>query len=316
MASATYVDCLLQKCDILCLQEHHLIETNMTFIQSINVNFECFTRCEDGISLSGFTVRKGGISIMWRHSMSHYITPLYHVGNNRIQVIKLKSHPQRPLYICNIYMPPANLGYMEYENCINDLIDIYNIFSLNGDVMLVGDFNVTLNMGPRGCPGRSEDLKRSQYLEQFLKFTHQNSIVTQAICTGPKVTYLPYSGSPGTQIDHIVINNAYIDKVISACVYDDDPQNTSDHLPVCIKWRHNAPRIKLQTRQVCRWDKADKQLYSYTMECLETGNHLDDNIIDTPEGIDDLCNTLIAMMTKASDYIVPKSKFAPHLKPY
>jgi endonuclease/exonuclease/phosphatase family metal-dependent hydrolase len=275
-------------------------------------DFESFTRCDSSIAANGTYIRKGGVAIMWRRSLAHAITPMYKSGNNRIQVLKIESLSMRPVYIINVYLPSANYSYEEFKNHFNELMDVYQPYSQMGEVLIVGDFNVSLNMGPQ----RSGDHRRAHYVQQFLYATQQTSAVTLDMCQGPDVTYLPYSGAPGTQIDHIMVNNASLDNIDHVYVCDDNAGNTSDHLPVCIGWRYLCPRIQLESRQLYRWDKADTNLYRYTLDTLVVENNLCDRSVVTPIEIDSFCDRLTALMRQASDNVVPKSRYCPHRRPY
>ena len=312
----TYVDVLLKSCDILCLQEHHLVESNKSFIESIDNNFESFTRCDSEITHNGSSVRKGGITILWRRNMNHVIMPMHSLGNNRIQVVKIESVSMRPVYIINVYLPSANNGYDDFENTFNELIDVYQLCAQTGETLILGDLNVTIGMGPRSTHHGSSDHRRSHYVEEFLRTTNQISVVTLDICGGPEVTYLPYSGSPGTQIDHIIVSNTTLGNITEVYVCDDNATNTSDHLPVCMQWQYQFSRVQLGSRQQYRWDKADKNLYRYTLDTFVSESNLCDTSLSTAMDIDTYCDHLTVLMRQASDRAVPKSKFSPHRKPY
>jgi exonuclease III len=108
MSSCLYIETLLKQCDILCLQEHHLFNDNMSFISTMHNDFDNYTVCSSYVSHTGTRIRQGGVSIMWRKNISAKVSPLHDIGNERIQVIQIQSNHNKPVYLFNVYLPSSN----------------------------------------------------------------------------------------------------------------------------------------------------------------------------------------------------------------
>jgi len=153
----------------------------------------------------GKKIRKGGIAIMWNNNIKYAVTVLDNIGDNRFQMIMINIKGKKTLYIMNVYMPSVNHTITEYEAVLNDIMDVYSYYTTKGIVILAGDFNTSLGIGQRAYPRPLGDQRRVNALEHFILSSNLVSLVTHRICKGPVCTYFPYSGAPGTQIDHYLI---------------------------------------------------------------------------------------------------------------
>ena len=85
-----------------------------------------------------------------------------------------------------------------------------------------------------------------------MTYTNQISLITSPMCRGPPETYLPYDGSQGTQIDHIIMCETNIpDMVINVQVHNDHELNTSDHAPISAILNMSLLSYSVKTRVMC-----------------------------------------------------------------
>ena len=315
MSSCLYIDTLLAGCDILCLQEHHLFEDNKHFMESINNNCDHIISCASYIRSDGLRIRQGGVAIMWKKGMEMSIKHMVNVGNY-IQVVQISSNRQEQLYLINVYLPAANHGYAAFDESIAQLYDLYHYYAQDGKVVICGDFNSRVRSGSRSLTSRVSDERRSNRLQMLLSDNNQFSLVASEMCQGPVETYLPYDGSSGTQIDHVIVHNDHVSMVRNVKVHDDHPTNTSDHLPITFVLAISVPSHDIQTRQLYRWDKADKQCYTYAMEQLLVDSDLTNVSINNENDVDDLCTCLMDSLKTVSDNTIPKSQYCSYKKPY
>lgn len=316
IGSCLCVDHLMKSCKILCLQEHHLFDDNKHFMSSINGDFEHYTVCASHLADDGRRIRQGGVSILWSKTLEFSVKPLPDIANN-IQAVQVSPSSGTTLFIFNVYLPSANHGYSHFEDSIQTLNDMYQYYSQSGSVIICGDFNCSVSSGVRSLPSDNADPRRTALLHRIMKDNNQVSLVTIDICEGPLMTYNPYNGGTGTQIDHILIDHDQVrDHVVHAFVHDDHALNTSDHVPISVIINVSLTAYDIKTRSVYRWDKADRTKYGELLD-----NYLDACGVRTysircDSDIDNLCDTLTKCMIEISDMVVPKSKYCSHKKPY
>ena len=301
--------------DILCLQEHHLFAECDGFLSTLGKNFKEFTRFESCF-VDGLRVRKGGISILWKSSVDYAVKKLPNIGNERIQVIEIGVKKHKNIFLINVYMPSVNNPHEDYMAIFYELMNIYTYLTTKGIVVTVGDFNTSITLGYRAIHRAIYKHDRTRELEHFMLTTNQVSLVTHMVCNGPLLTYFPYSGAPGTQIDHIMIQNEFMDMVQSVQVHDDCTENTSDHNPLSVTIRCNVPRFEISNRCVYRWDKVDTTLYREMLEGSVISKDLINKPITCNKDIDVLYNDIVQIITEVSEICVPKSQYRPYLKPY
>ena len=315
MSSCIYIQDLLSTTDILCVQEHHLTTENESFLSTLHSDYSCFIRCESNISLDGIMTRQCGIAIMWKNNVGYAVTPLS-VGDNRIQGIRLDQTGQMPIYVFNVYLPSANHDFYEYEECLNNISDIYSYYINEGVVILAGDLDTDFQLGQKSYIRAGCDVRRIRMLEQFMLSTNQQSLVTHSMCKGPLLTYYPYSGDHGSQIDHIFIQNSHLHMVEHVMVHGDDELNTSDHHPVCLRILCNIPRFGAKSRTTYRWDKSDPTIYRDTLEGCVIVKNLTNRRINSRDDIDNLYKEIQISILETSDKCIPKSQFCAYKKPY
>ena len=173
--------------------------------------------------------------------------------------------------------------------------------------------------GPRALVNVNADPRRNILINDFMLHTNLFSIVTCDICCGTRETFMPYDGSPGTQIGHILIDNSERINNIHMGIYivhDDDALNSSDHKPLSLHIKVYVPTYLFQSRSLYRWDRADKTQYADILDQYIIKHGLSSITIDTNQDIDDLCNGLIACLMDVSDAVVPKSQYCVYRKPY
>ena len=182
---------------------------------------------------------------------------------------------------------------------------LYAYYNTKGIVLMFGDFNTNITLGKRSYPRPQFVSRRSYTLEQFMLSTDQTSLVSYAMCNGPIYTYIPYSGAPGTQIDHCLIQNCDICIVDSVYVHDECIDNTSDHNPVsvtlnCMLCKYD---IKSRCRPTYRWDKADPSMYRDTLDGCVIQRNLINKVAESPHDIYTLYDELLRAIIDASDIV-------------
>jgi len=315
MSNFNYYAQLCHNYDIVCIQEHFLFTHNVSFLSSMGTDNRVFARCRSYVRNDGVLIRRGGIGIMWKSSLTHNITRLNDIGNDDIIGIKLTDQSNTDMYVFNVYLPSVNHSFEEFENSVNTLANIYEYYKYKGVVVIIGDINTSIKSGPRSLVSQNTDKRRSRCMESFMLENNLLSIITHDICTGPLITYAPIYGD-GTQIDHILVDATDIDLVLSCTVQDDASINTSDHNAITLTLSFRSHVFLRQCRSVYKWRGTDTNVYATTLDngiCdLDLLNY---NVCNNSD-IDNLCNSLIYVVKNVSDECIPKSTYKSFLKPY
>ena len=80
----------LNDIDICAISEHKLFNNNMFFIDSINRDYDSFSRSDDSLNPYDSHRRgKGGVSLLWKRNLQHHATKLNNISNDRIVGIEV-----------------------------------------------------------------------------------------------------------------------------------------------------------------------------------------------------------------------------------
>ena len=97
-----YVQLLLSKCDILCIQEHWLLSYEAKEFDTLFPNHNFVVKCvDDDIPMPPKQRRRGtaGTATIWKKELDHLIIPL-NTGSDILIIVQLTSADQ-PIAIIN-----------------------------------------------------------------------------------------------------------------------------------------------------------------------------------------------------------------------
>jgi exonuclease III len=317
MSSASYLHTILgtRNIDICGIAEHWLYEKDLHFWDSIHRDYKSHAVSDYDLVLPLFRKRaKGGIALLWKRSLDNCVTQL-DISDDRIIGIRLRQDRDKYMFIFQVYLPSSSFCIDYYSKYICKLIDLYSVYSRQGWVVFMGDFNADLSPNA-ASPGRSKAFSG------MLETCHMFSINTRQYCKGPKYTYRSYDNVSSSLIDHIVCSSPREDTVLHCEIADDVAINVSNHYPVWVKfampeWRlsdtlNNASKISYI------WLKAGaaaKAQYSERVSehCSTIISELD---CSDSKGIDVLYDNITSGIKEASDSTIPVKGFKSYLKPY
>jgi len=315
MSAATYTSDVLNNCDILCLQEHHLFPETGGFLKTLDPKYRAEVDYDQSNrKLGNVRVRKGGLAILWRRDLDYCVSRLALPASDysdRIIGICMQVNGLLPIYIINVYMPSSNYSMECYRDVCNLLHVVCETYCGNGILILAGDFNGQINserFGPRintrGC-----------CLQEIMSFHNLYSTVSHSTCKGPVYTYLPDSHLvSASQIYHFLVPIEYANLINTSVVHDDDALNTSDHLPISIAVNINVERYECMTRTMFSWYRCDKVEYKTTMDFLL--QPLMSQIIDSTADIDRYIGDIQSCVFEVMHRSVPIVKHCVFKRPY
>jgi hypothetical protein len=214
-------------------------------------------------------------------------------------------------------MPAANNSFNDFDEAMSNLRDLYNYHAQSGLIVICGDFNVHVIEGPQSYPSVNADPRRANLLNRFLSDTNQISLITSDYCQGPLLTYYPYDGGHGSQIDHVLMGYGDTrDLLKEVYVHGDHSLNTSDHVPITASIKCYLASYSACTRSLYRWDRTDKLRYKQELDQVLRDNDMTNTSISEETDIDQLCEKLVKCIVDVSNIVVPTSQYCPHKKPY
>ena len=147
----------MDKCDFLCLQEHHLFESEFhNFEDLVGGQSSVMYTAKSSMDPSTFhRGRKyGGIAILWKGNLQWTVTPVRTVSK-RLAAVIVKM-PYSELLIYCVYMP-CDDGYRsenlnEYVDILNEISEISAHHKID-NLCITGDLNTDIG---RGSPQTTE----------------------------------------------------------------------------------------------------------------------------------------------------------------
>jgi hypothetical protein len=275
---------------VLCLQEHwpHSFEKRklQEYFPMCGTHIKCFDD-NTQIPINHYGRGHAGVAIVWAPEMNDYITPIDD-GSNRTIAALVSTTP--PLVIINTYLPAGNAkaDHMEYQNVLDEVLEIVQKYSHNHQIVWVGDLNGSFDRSP---PCTRDALLRRLCEEVNISPDGDTSIPSY---------YHNNAGTPTSRIDHVIpiLPVCHIDMSVS--VRAREALNTSPHDPVVAHFKSTLGSVMRNTRkatctlnsskQRIHWDKVDEKLYvEHVKESLLNSDSLKsesaDSLLDMLNGV-------------------------------
>ena len=317
MSSSSYLCELLnsRKIDFCGLSEHWLYNHNLHFIDAIDNNYKCHAIADYSLDVpSHRRVGKGGVALMWHINYDRYITPLS-VDDDRIVGVQFQVAPQHYLFIFQLYLPCRNHSISIYKDYIDKLYNLWSMYSINGTVVFMGDFN-------SNCLRDNNINTRDGYFKRFLRDTNFVAVNTLDMCSGAQNTFVSYDNRCETLIDYILVPTECTDAILHCEIVDDNCLNVSRHRPVycCLEIHTHYINAKPTDKEYgINWKKikqSDIYYYQELLKCSVDLNYASNSVLGTEYDVDNMYKVITNTLTSISESCLPKSKFKHHLKPY
>ena len=107
-------------------------------------------------------------------------------------------------------------------------------YPLGGMVLIMDDFYGDLG-NSLGDKGKREPNLRGLKLPDFANYFNLCPVNVMRMYTGPLETFNSYCGRFHSTSDYIFLPNCLLSSIKLAQTFDDDVDNTSDHLPIQLK---------------------------------------------------------------------------------
>ena len=138
-------------------------------MKSIDNRFKSFVRCDSRIEIdlekrkraTGFA----GVAFLFRKTLN--ATPLVDEGNDRVIVLSVSMQDHSELFIIGVLLPSTNVNISDFSNTIEIVSGIYDRFSSDGVVIIVGDLNAQLSRA-FGQKNHMKANDRGKLIEEFM----------------------------------------------------------------------------------------------------------------------------------------------------
>ena len=253
MSSAGYLCETLMKyhIDFCGISEHWLMESNSNFLSTINSHYKCITVVDKSCR---FPYNRhtgiGGVAILWHEKHDRYVSVIQ-TDDDRIAGVQISIAEGIYLFIFQVYLPCTNHSSEMYRYYIDQLLDLWSMYSALGTVIFTGDFNAKFVY--------SDQVRfkpRDRQFTQFLNDCNLVAIDTLPLCIGAKSTFVSYNKTSESLIDHICTPVEKQDCILKCEILDDHCLNVSTHRPIfcCINvqiLKHHVVSIgaKSQTKK-------------------------------------------------------------------
>jgi exonuclease III len=303
----TSVDEVRELCrhhEIVFLQETWLLESQLTFLSGIDLNFHA-----KGISsmdlnsgiLSGRPY--GGLGILWSKKLGGLCKPVIYGNDSRLLGLELTINTVNYLFI-NTYMPHCCLenldSYLETLSSIDGVIKC----SSTPNVFVIGDFNADPN-------------KKHLFGQELADYCHDcNLIISDLVFLRDCYTFFSCAHNTTSWLDHAVCTASAHQLITSCRVYHD--KVSSDHFPLSISvdinyCQHSSGEniCSQNYSSACRihWDKVtEEQLHKFSQatenllsnvhcnsslsQCINPNCQLHEHISGINKLYDDICEAL------------------------
>ena len=319
-ASIPFLRTLLSSNDIVLVSEHWLHNNRLHQLNEVSSEFYTCARASRRSSEENFGLRRGqgGVAIFWRKNLRG-ITVIETIKHDRICGIRMEGMDNTIFIFLSVYMP-ASGSRDNFTVTIDELEAIIDNLEEGAVPIVCGDFNGSIGRkgGPRGigAPNRA-----GVSIHNFM--LRQNLIAANLTgsATGQLNTYEGHNGS--SLIDYIMVPTFMKGSIVRCHTGQNEALNTSDHLPIeaCIRLS-TLPRtvtIGVAAERI-RWDRCDMDLIvneyqrPISRALVRVNETLDQDIV--PKGDIDSCLDAITNILHETASVIPRSKFASHLKPY
>ena len=312
-ANKQFIKTLLQKCDILLLQETLLTEHNANELDTLVDNDFIFCHTPAVTNGNFLTGRpSSGLAIYWKAMDNFKCYPIMYT--DRLMALRLENSTYKCVLL-NVYL---NCDYRtteslhEYQSNIGDISNFIREETFD-DLVIAGDWNCHPNRG--------------RFFHEFLNLTNEHALTKADLDNLPpfSYTYISSNNSAGCSwLDHVACSRPTIVSNFNI-MYGSTFQ---DHIPLCFELclphipNFSDCELKFDNNLNILWDNVtDEQLdvYSDTLEDLSVELWVDalscsSNDCDSDAHIaqlDLLYNSLLECIKIASDHL-PRVKKRHH----
>ena len=221
-----YVKALLRTLDVLALSEHWLYEDELSFLDSLDNNFDVISCSSSQNSvLERWKRGQGGIALVLKKNLKakEIQTSCDRIVSASFIIGTIKT------VVVSVYLPSTNHNLTDYLITLSELEQFcIQQKSYGFNLIFLGDFNAHLSE-----PNLQQRLnKRGLKLQEFCDSLHLTPVNVSPVCKNPQFTYFSRTGN--SIVDYVIIDDALLKILESVERSSEHPDNTVFHLPLKI----------------------------------------------------------------------------------
>ena len=300
---------LLNKSDIVCLQETWYSKQDLAGVNNLDTNFH-----GTGVSTTDYSSHivsghpPGGVAILWREHLTQFIQPV-DLNTDWCTAITITVGP-RQLYVFSVYLP--------YQCSENEERYIHNLGALSAILeelesscyVIMGDWNANL-----------KDTGSSLFANHMLNFCSENDLTlsSRVLLPADNHTYASESWDTSSWLDHVVSRTDFHDVINDLSILYEI--SDADHIPIsmCINL-HLVPVLSEVTNNCypkLKWDALSTDVlkqYNLATENALARINIPDTINCTDVACDNIVHIhhakqvyrdIVACLIKAGEDMVP-----------
>lgn len=243
---------LLNKTDILFLQEIMLSKSDLGLLNDFNENFECvgFVKDRESEGINEGRPSKG-VAIYWRRFLSPYVAPLI-IDDSLIGLILTSPEDchNKSLFL-NVYLPcdtQTSEAFDNYRSSLARLEVICREQNFN-NLVIVGDFNA--------------DPFKGRFWKELLIFTKTLSLIfVDGKLPQDTFSYLCPAKDSTSWLDHIFASGPAAKGIANVSV--DYNSSIYDHFPICFDYAFQLDETFIKKTGICiekmvNWNKVNEK---------------------------------------------------------
>ena len=324
-----------QQLDVCAISEHWLHDYDLHQLQNLHADFNVFSTCsppqEDTVTCTPRYIRgNGGVAILWQKALDRIVRKLWDISNDRLVAIQLLNL-HRPICLLAVYLPSRSGGTDVFKDSLDYVDSVLGQLCLDNDVCILGDFNA--DPGSEGGPLATTNVNEQGHI--LLRYLRKWEYISTHLQPQSSIshfathTYVSEAHGSCSTIDHILAPRHLLSRFSESLVWDEDPLNLSDHLPVSASiqcyLQTLSPTIKPskgdKKAYKPNWRKLDKEgissTYTQKVEQSLNGLQLPDlqSLVNDPSIINLYIDEIKEVLITASKQTIPPKCFVPHRKP-
>ena len=243
---------LLNKTDILFLQEIMLCKSDLGLLKDFNENFECmgFVKDREHEGINEGRPSKG-VAIYWRRSLSPYVVLLAVVDSLMGLILTNPKDCQNKSLFLNVYLPCDSQTPEAFHNYRSSLARLEVIIKEQhfNNVVLVGDFNA--------------DPFKGRFWKELLIFLQSLSLIfVDGHLPNDTFTYLCPAKDSTSWLDHIFASKPAAKRLTNISV--DYNSSIYDHFPLCFEYvfpveQLFVKKMEVKIEKMVNWNKVNEK---------------------------------------------------------
>ena len=192
-SSEPFAHSLLDKVDVLCIQEHMLYPCEAYKVGKSHKDFSALMKCSnrlDDFNCGRYIDISGGVGIMYRSTLK--VDPISFCSD-RICGIRIRTDCDLLHVIC-VYLPQAVCSIASYKSELEALSKgVQECASAGGHIIVIGDVNAHVGR-EGGLGGWGKTSKNGNMLCRFATMCNLDIVDLKCNTVGPKYSYISVPG--------------------------------------------------------------------------------------------------------------------------